>query len=138
GFTLSWELDLFGRIRREKESAFALYLGSEEGRRGVLITLVADVASSYFQLRELDLELEIARNTLKLNDDTVGFYDKRLTGGVSNRLELDQAVANRALTASSIPERERQIALSENALSVLLGHPPAPIARGSALIDQHF
>ena len=138
GFTLSWEIDLFGRIRREKESAFALYLGSEEGRRGVLMTLVADVASTYFQLRELDTELEIAQHTLGLNDETVDFYNKRLTGGVSNRLELDQAEANRALTASTIPDIERQIALTENALSVLLGRLPGPIARGGVLTEQRI
>ncbi|MFI5185011.1 MAG: efflux transporter outer membrane subunit [Vicinamibacteria bacterium] len=138
GFSLSWELDLFGRIRREKESAFAQYLGSEQGRRGVLMTLVADVASDYFQLRELDLELEIARRTLTLNEETVTFYSNRLRGGVSNRLEVDQAQANRALTASTIPDIERQIALTENALSVLLGRFPGPIPRGSVLTEQHF
>jgi outer membrane protein, multidrug efflux system len=138
GFTLSWELDLFGRIRREKESAFALFLGSEQARRGVLITLVADVASTYFQLQELDLELDIARRTLKLNEETVTFYDRRLQGGVSNRLELDQAEANRALTASTIPELERQIALTENGLSLLLGRPPGPIARGAVLREEHL
>src|SRR5262249_39987805 len=126
GFTLSWELDLFGRIRREKESAFALFMASEQARRGVLITLVGDVASAYFQLRELDLELEIAQRTLRLNEETVTFYSNRLQGGVSNRLELDQAEANRALTASTIPDIERQIALTENLLSVLMGHPPGP------------
>ena len=138
GFTLSWELDLFGGIRRQKESALAAYLGSEEGRRGVLITLVGDVASTYFSLRELDLELEIAQRTLGLNEETVAFYTKRLKGGVSNRLELDQAEANRALTAATIPDIERQIVLTENGLSVLLGRLPGPIARGAALSDQHF
>jgi multidrug efflux system outer membrane protein len=137
GFTLSWELDLFGRIRREKESAFAVYLSTEQGRRGVLITLVGDVASTYFQLRELDLELEIARHTLALNQETVDFYGKRLRGGVSNRLELDQAEANRALTAATIPDIQRQIALTENALSILLGRLPGPIERGAVLGDQH-
>jgi multidrug efflux system outer membrane protein len=138
GFTLSWEIDLFGRIRREKEAAFAAYLATEEGRRGVLITLVADVASSYFLLRELDLELEIARRTLTSNDETVAFYEKRLRGGVSNRLEVDQAVANRARTAAAIPDIERRIGVTENALSVLLGRLPGPIARGAALEDQYL
>jgi multidrug efflux system outer membrane protein len=138
GFQLSWELDLFGRIRREKESAFALYLGTEQGRRGVLITLVGDVASTYFQLRQLDLQLEIARRTLKLNVETVDFYTNRLQGGVSNRLEVDQAEANRAVTAATIPDLERQIALTENALSVLLGHPPASIPRGGVISDQRL
>jgi multidrug efflux system outer membrane protein len=138
GFTLAWEIDLFGRIRREKEAAFAAYLATEEGRRGVLITLVADVASNYFLLRELDLELEVARRTLVSNDETVAYYQKRLQGGVSNRLEVDQAIANRARTAAAIPDIERQIGLTENALSVLLGRPPGPIERGAALEDQYL
>jgi multidrug efflux system outer membrane protein len=136
GLTLSWEIDLFGRLRRENEAAFAQFLATDQGRRGVLITLVADVASTYFQLRELDLELEIANRTVRLNDETVAFYDRRLKGGVSNRLERDQAQANRALTASTIPNIELQIATTENALSVLLGRLPGPIERGTALTDQ--
>jgi len=96
------------------------------------------VASSYFLLRELDLQLEIARRTLTLNDQTVVFYTQRLGGGVSNRLELDQAQANRALTAASIPEIERQIVVLENAISVLAGRPPAAIARGRTLEEQHL
>jgi len=132
GFTLAWEIDLFGRIRRESEAAFALYLATEESRRGVLITLVADVASSWFLLRELDLELEIAHRTLVLNDETVAFYDKRLRGGVSNKLEVDQAIANRARTASTIPDLERLIAITENSMSVLLGRLPGSIVRSGA------
>jgi multidrug efflux system outer membrane protein len=134
--SLSWEIDLFGRIRRNKEAAFAQYLATEEGRRGVLITLVGDIASTYFYLRELDLQLEIARRTVKLNDETVDYYVKRLQGGVSNRLEVDQAKANRAVTAAAIPDIERQIAIAENALSVLLGRPPGPISRGAVLSDR--
>jgi outer membrane protein, multidrug efflux system len=134
--SLSWEIDLFGKLRRGKEAAFAQYLASEEGRRAVLITLVGDVASTYFYLRELDLQLDIARRTVKLNDATVAYYENRLQGGVSNRLEVDQAKANRAVTAAAIPDIERQIAVAENALSVLLGRPPGPIARGLALGDR--
>jgi len=134
--TLSWEVDLFGRLRRGREAAFAQYLASEEGRRAVLVTLVSDIASTYFYLRELDLSLEIARRTVKTNDDTVVYYTRRLQGGVSNRLEVDQARANRAVTAAAIPDIERQIAIAENALSVLLGRPPGPIARGRALGDR--
>ena len=89
GFGLAWELDVFGRIRRDAEAATAIFLATEQAQRGVLITLVADVAQSYFTLRELDLELEIARRTVQLNDETVRFYQTRLTGGASNRLELD-------------------------------------------------
>jgi multidrug efflux system outer membrane protein len=129
GFQLSWELDLFGRIRREHESAVAVALASEQGRRGVMVTLVGDVAAHYFLLRELDLQLEIARRTLGLNDETVTYFRTRLDGGVSNRLEVDRIVANRALTATAIPDIETQIAFAENSLSLLLGRPPGPIPR---------
>jgi len=129
GFQLSWELDLFGRIRREREAAFARMLASEQGRRGVLVTLVGDVATNYFLLRELDLQLFIARETLRLNDESVTYFRNRLEGGVSNRLELDRIQANRALTAASIPDLEQQIAIVENAISLLLGKPPAPVQR---------
>jgi len=129
GFRLSWEIDLFGRLRRGQEGAIALALASEQGRRGVLVTLVGDVATNYFQLREFDLQLEIARQTLRLNDETVDYFQNRLDGGVSNRLELDRIQALRAQTATAIPEIERQIALVENAISMLLGRPPGPVAR---------
>jgi multidrug efflux system outer membrane protein len=134
---LSWEIDLFGRIRRDKEAAFAAYLATEEGRRAAVITLVADVASTYLLLRELDLQLDVARRTVQTNEETVRFYETRLKGGVSNRLEVDRAVANRARTAVVIPQIEQQVALAENALSLLLGRPPGPIERGEALTDQH-
>jgi multidrug efflux system outer membrane protein len=134
---LSWEIDLFGRIRRDKEAAFAAYLATEEGRRAAVITLVADVASTYLFIRELDLQLDVARRTVQTNDETVRFYEKRLQGGISNRLEVDRAVGNRARTAVVIPQIEQQIALAENALSLLLGRPPGPIERGEALTDQH-
>ena len=134
---LSWEIDLFGRLRRENEAAFNRYLSTEEGRRGVLVTLVGDVASAYFTLRELDLQLEIARRTLGLNDQTITYYSDRLTGGVSNRLEVDQARANRAITASSIPEFERQVAVTEHLISILAGRAPGAIARGLTLEAQH-
>jgi len=129
GFQLSWELDLFGRLRREHEAAVALALASEQGRRGVLVTLVGDVATNYFLLRELDLQHEIAVATLRLTDETVTYFRNRLEGGVSNRLELDRIQANRSETAASIPDLEQQIAIVENQISLLLGHPPGPVTR---------
>jgi len=129
GFRLSWELDLFGKLRRQHEAAVALLLASEQGRRGVLVTLVGDVATNYFLLRELDLQLEIARQTLAINDQTVVYFRNRLDGGVSNRLELDRIQANQARTASSIPDLESQIGVVENNLSLLLGRPPTAITR---------
>ena len=138
GFRLSWEIDLFGRLRRQNEAALAIALASEQGRRGVLVTLVGDVATNYFMLRELDLQLEIARQTLRLNDDTVTYFQNRLDGGVSNRLELDRIQANRAQTAAAIPAIESQIALVENGVSLLLGRPPGPITRDRLTIDERL
>jgi len=129
GFQLSWEIDLFGKLRRQHEASLALLLASDQARRGVLVTLVGDVASNYFLLRELDLQLEIARQTLRLNDETVTYFQNRLDGGVSNRLELDRIQALRAQTAAAIPTIEQQIAITENNLSLLLGRAPAPITR---------
>jgi multidrug efflux system outer membrane protein len=134
--TLSWEIDLFGRLRRSNEAAFAQYLATEEGRKAVMVTLVGDIASTYFYLRQLDLELEIARRTVKINDDTVLYYTRRLQGGVSNRLEVDQAKANRAATAVTIPETELQIAIAENALSVLVGRVPGTVARWKPIAEN--
>jgi len=134
--TLSWEIDLFGRIRRGKEAAVAQYLASEEGKKALTVTLVGDIASTYFYLRELDLSLEIARRTVKVNDDTVIYYTRRLQGGVSNRLEVDQARANRAVTAATIPDIERQSVIAENALSVLLGRVPGAIARWQPIAEN--
>jgi multidrug efflux system outer membrane protein len=138
GFSLSWELDIFGRIRRLNEAAFARFLATEQGRRGVLVTLVGDVASGYFLLRQFDRQLEIAYQTLRLNDETVAYYKVRLEGGVSNQLEVNQAIANRAITATAIPDLERQIALAENFLSVLLGRLPGPIARGASIQESAY
>src|SRR5580765_1630082 len=138
GFQLSWEIDLFGRLRRQHEASLALLLATDQARRGVLVTLVGDVAANYFLLRELDLQLLIARQTLNLNDVTVTYFQNRLNGGVSNRLELDRAQALRAQTASAIPALENQIALVENQLSLLLGQPPGPVGRDPLTIDERL
>jgi multidrug efflux system outer membrane protein len=138
GFSLAWELDVFGRIRRETEAATATFVATDMDRRGVYISLVADVAQNYFTLRELDLELEIARRTVGVNDETVQYYQTRLDGGVSNQLELDQAVANRARTASTIPDLERRIVQQENLINYLIGRNPGPTARGAVLTDQYY
>jgi len=136
GFGLSWELDLFGKLRRQQEAAIALTLASEQARRGVLVTLIGDVATNYFLLRELDLQMVIARETLRLNDETVTYFRNRLDGGVSNRLEVDRIVANREQTAATIPDLERDIATVEHAISLLLGRPPGPITRASLTREE--
>jgi multidrug efflux system outer membrane protein len=130
---VSWEIDLFGGNRRRSESAFASYLATEHGQRATLVTLVGDVASAYVTLRALDLQLEIARETVKANEEMVDYYRKRLAGGLSNRLEVDTAIANKARTAILVPQFEQQIASTENALSFLLGRVPGDIDRGAAI-----
>jgi outer membrane protein, multidrug efflux system len=137
-FNMVWEIDVFGRIRRQTEAATAIYVATEMDRRGVLIALIADVAQAYFNLRELDLELEVARRTLQLNDETTQFYQRRLDGGVSNRLELNQAIANRARTAAVIPDLERRIVIQENLINFLLGRNPGTIPRGPVLTAQYY
>ncbi len=136
GVELSWELDLFGRLRRNDEAATALWLSSEEGRRSVLVTLVGDIATAYFTLLQYDLELDIAKRTLASNTAQVTYYRTRLDGGTSNRLEVDQAEANRAATATRIPDFERRLALQENRINFLLGRGPGPVPRGKPLAAQ--
>ena len=125
-----WELDLWGRVRRLNESARAEYLASEEARRGVLLTLLADVASAYFALRELDEELEIARRTQSAFQDTYDLFDRQLRGGTASALETTRAEALLGLVSAQIPEIEREIVQRENQINLLLGRPPQPIERG--------
>jgi multidrug efflux system outer membrane protein len=133
---LSWELDLWGRIRRLNEAALARYLASEEARRGVFLSLVSDVATSYFQLRQLDLQLEIARRTTEAFQGTFDLFNRRLQGGTASTLETASAEALLAATAATIPDLERQIVEQENRLAFLLGRNPGPIPRGAVLNDQ--
>jgi multidrug efflux system outer membrane protein len=133
----TWELDLWGRIRRENEAATALLLATEEARRGVVQSLVAEVAQTYFQLRDLDVELQIAERNRDAFNQIVGIFKKQKVGGIASDLEISRATALEAQIAASIPETERQIALTETALSFLLGRNPGPIARGATLSEQY-
>ncbi len=133
---LSWEADLWGRIRRLNEAALAQYLATEEARRGVFLTLASDVATSYFQIRELDEELAIARRTTGAFQETFDLFDRRLRGGTASGLETASAAASLASTAAVIPDLERQIVAEENHLALLLGRNPGPVPRGVALADQ--
>jgi multidrug efflux system outer membrane protein len=133
---VSWELDLWGRIRRSNEAALARYLASEEARRGIYLSLASDVATNYFQLRSLDLQLEIARSSSGTFQETFNLFNQRLQGGVASALETSSAEALLASTAANIPDLERQIAAQENQLAFLLGRNPGPIPRGAVLNDQ--
>lgn len=133
---VSWELDLWGRSRRSNEVSRAFYTGSVVTRRAVMLALVSELATDYFQLRGLDLQLEIANRTAKTQQDTLDLFNRRLLGGVSNKLETSRAEANLGQALATIPELERQIFLKENQICALLGRLPGPIPRGSALLDQ--
>jgi len=130
----SWELDLWGRIRRLNEAARAEYLATEEGRRGVLLSLVSDVAVAYMDLRELDDELEIAKHTTAAFQDTYDLFNRRLEGGAASALETARAEASLGQVAAEIPEIERAIVARENQINFLLGRNPQPIPREGPLI----
>jgi outer membrane protein, multidrug efflux system len=133
---LSWELDFWGRIRRLNEAARAQFLATEEARRGVMLSLVSEVATRYFRLRALDLQLGIARRTAGAFGETYALFDRRLDAGLASPLETSSAAASLATTTAAIPELERLIAGEENTLAFLLGRTPGDIARGAALEDQ--
>jgi multidrug efflux system outer membrane protein len=134
--SLAWEADLWGRIRRLNEAARAQYLATEEGRRGIILSLVAEVASAYFDLRELDQELKIAQRTRASFQDTYDLFERRLKGGTASALETSRAEASLAAEAAQIPLVEQRIMAKENQLNLLLGRVPGPIPRGSSLGDQ--
>jgi multidrug efflux system outer membrane protein len=133
---LSWELDFWGKFRRATEAARASLLGSEWAQRAVLISVVSTVANAYFQLRELDLELEIARRTLASREESLRLTRIQEEGGVVSLLDVRQAEQLVFTAAETITDAERRIEQQENVLSILLGQNPGPIPRGLALTDQ--
>ncbi len=133
---VSWELDFFGRIRRASEAQAALFLGTQEARRSAVLTLVADVARAYFELRDFDRRLEIARSTIQSRREYVQFAKDRFEGGITPELDFRQAEAELARVETVLFDLERGIALKENELSVLLGRNPGPVLRGRALREQ--
>ena len=138
GLAASWEADVWGRIRRLNEYALANYLASEQGRRGVLLSLVSSAAQAYFELLELDLRLEIAQRSVKSFEGSLRIFQERLEGGTASRLEAARAEAALAVTAAAIPELERRIAIQENEIHLLLGSAPGPIRRQGTLLEQRI
>ena len=132
----SWEIDLWGRIRRLKEAALARYLATEEAQKGVQLSLAAEIASGYFQLRALDFQLEIAHRTAEAFQGTQDLFDRRLAAGLASPLETSSAAASLASTKATIPELERRIAAQENFLNLLAGRNPGEIQRGKPLENQ--
>ena len=129
----SWQLDLFGRVRRLNEAAQAQVYASSQGQRGVVLSLVASVATSYLTLRGLDRQREIAVATAQNFAETVRIFGLRFDAGMVSESELNEAIAQYKLAQSTIPAIDQQIATLENAISILLGRNPGPIPRGQSL-----
>jgi NodT family efflux transporter outer membrane factor (OMF) lipoprotein len=133
---LSFELDLWGRLRRSTEAARATLLSAEENRKAVISTLVGDVATNYFQLLELDYELEISDRTVDNRRESLQLVHDRQAGGVATLLDLRQAEELVSSAAETIPNLQQQMEESENQISLLLGRNPGTVLRGHSLTEQ--
>jgi len=132
----AFQLDFFGRLRRANEAARAQLLATEDARQTVILTLVSDVASDYFALLQLDLQLQITRGTVKTQEDSVKLTKLRVDHGVATKLDVLQAQQVLDSANAQIPDLERRIAQEENAISILLGNYPQAIPRGRPLVEQ--
>ena len=136
--TASWEIDLWGRIRRQSEAALANVLASDDARRGVILSLVASVASDYIQLRGLDAQLVVAKETLEAYGESVKLFELQFQYGQVSQMNVAQVQSQYETAAAQIPQIESQIAQTENALSILLGHNPGAIPRGKSIDELMF
>ena len=132
----TFQLDLFGQLRRATQSSRAQLLATEYAQKTEILTLVSDVASDYFALLSLDLQLQITRDTIKTQEDAVKLTEYRLEHGVATKLDVLQSKQVLDTANAQVPELQRQIGLEEDALSILLGDYPHGITRGLALVDQ--
>jgi multidrug efflux system outer membrane protein len=133
---LSFEVDIWGRLRRATEGARAVLLGAEENRKGVVTTLVGDVATAYLTLRELDEVLDISERTLRTREQSLELTRSRQQGGVATLLDLRQAEQLVDTAAQVIPGIEQAIGQTENQIRLLLGESPGQVPRGRSLVDQ--
>jgi multidrug efflux system outer membrane protein len=132
----AFQLDLFGKLRRATEASRAQLLATEDARQTVILTLVSDVASDYFTLLQLDLQLQITHETVKTQEDSVKLTKLRVDHGVATKLDVLQAQQVLDSANATIPDLERQIAQEENAISILLGNYPHAVPRGRPLVEQ--
>jgi outer membrane protein, multidrug efflux system len=131
----SWEIDLWGRIRRQTEAARANLLATEEARRGVILSLVTQVANNYLTLRALDEQLAVAKKTLATYNESLKLFELQFQYGVVSQMNVAQAKSQSQTAAAQIPAIEQQIVATENALCILLGRNPGRIERGKAVAD---
>ena len=133
---LSFELDIWGRLRQQTKAARAELRASEEDRKAVMTTVVSDVATGYFSLIELDSELEIDKRTLATREESLRIIKLRQQGGLATMLDLRQAEELVYQASQTIPDTERAIEQTENLISLLFGNNPGPISRGHPLSQQ--
>ena len=133
-----WEVDLWGRVRRLNEAARAQFLASQEAQRGIRLSLLSDVATAYFQLLELDQELEIATRTTNSFGESLRIFSQRMEGGTASALETSRAAAALDDAAAAVPAIRQRISATENELCVLLGRNPGPIERPNSLLTQRL
>ena len=130
GLEFSWELDIWGRIAHQQDALKADFLDSYEAKNAIQTRLISDVAKGYFNLIMLDAQIEVAKRNLQLNDSTLRMIRLQYDAGEITALAIQQTESQRLLAASLIPELEKEIALQENALNVLIGDMPSGIRRG--------
>lgn len=130
GFSGSWEIDIWGKLRRATEAAKADLLATGEARQAVILSLVGAVATGYINLRDLDRQLEVAERTAATREESYRLFKLRYQGGVISELELNQVKSEYEQALATIPQIEKQISFQENGLSMLLGKNPGPIPRG--------
>ena len=134
----AFQVDLFGRLRRATEASRAELLATNAARQTVILTLVGDVASDYFALLELDLQLQITLGTVSNQINSVKLTTRRLQYGVATKLDVLQAQQVLDTANATVPDLERQIAQEENAISIILGNYPQDVTRGLPLIEQNL
>jgi len=132
----AFQLDFFGKLRRATEASRAQLLATEDAQKTVILTLVSDVASDYFQLLQLDLQLQITHETVQTQEDSVKLTNLRVQHGVATKLDVLQAQQVLDTANAQVPDLERQIAQEENAISILLGNYPEAVPRGRPLVEQ--
>ncbi|PYY21709.1 MAG: transporter [Acidobacteria bacterium] len=137
GLAFDWELDFWGKFRRATESARASLLATEWAQREIITELIANLTGAYFQLRALDLQLDISRRTLASRQDSLRLTNLLAQGGATSMLDVRQAEQLVFTAASEVPLLEQQIEQEENFISILLGNNPAPVSRGKQLTEQY-
>jgi multidrug efflux system outer membrane protein len=134
--TMSWEIDIWGRVRRSNEAARATLFATEEARRGIWLTLVSELARAYFELLALDVRLQIARESTQAYQGTYDIFLDRFKFGTASQLETSRALGALRGAQATIPQLESDIVAKENQISILLGKEPGPILRGRPMYAQ--